>query len=229
VIDAATGAALAWFSTSPETIATHLAGRTWAGVRGTHLSLFTLEGEPPADQPPRRWERIASRECLMPRGDLAEGVVVEPGPPDRVVLWLRGEQGSTPLWTRVVNPWANEASDGGAVRVAVAVLTPFREQAASVLGRLWPWTKEAPGEVRLPNNRRAVPDGPHRDALLVWSADPGTPLTEGTIADLWPERESCRQLGANLFLLAGAQLKTRRRQANVRKPLPAGPPAAGSR
>jgi WD40 repeat protein len=222
VIEAATGAALAWFPSTPESLTTHPGGRTWAGVRGTHLSLFTLEGAPPADEPPQRWERIASGDCLMPCSDLAEGVVVEPGPADRVVLWLRGQAG-TPPWTRVVNPWANEASDGGGVRVAVAVLTPFREKAPGLLGRLWPWGQPAPGEVRLPNNRRAVPEGSHRDAYLAWSADPGRPLTEGQIAEWWPERDGCRRLGTNLFLLTGVQLRTRRRQVG-RSPGAANPP-----
>jgi WD40 repeat protein len=47
VEEAATGRAVAWLPDMVFGLMTHPAGRCWAGVSGSHLYLFTLEGRPP--------------------------------------------------------------------------------------------------------------------------------------------------------------------------------------
>src|SRR5205807_1467948 len=124
-------------------------------------------------------------------------------------LWRRGDQDQhCRHWQRISGHLLAGVPVRDAIHAAAVRVAAFREEFRGDVRRLfdcfWGAPRQAGGRYILPSGEWVQPEGQCRDdAVLAWTVEPGATLDAGRVAELWPGKEACLQLGPNLVLVLG--------------------------
>jgi Tetratricopeptide repeat len=144
------------------------------------------------------------RPLLMP-----DGVLPEPGPAGRVVLWLPGPRsGGYQYWDRIGTvAHASMTAKAGICAIAVAAIRARQWVGGPIGGFLHRLARpRAEHSLTLPDGGTAEQCEPRRtDLVLAWPEGDATSLDEERIRALWREARECRPIGPGLYLVAGVE------------------------
>lgn len=144
---------------------------------------------------------------------LNEGVLQEPTPDDRLILWLpRGRDAGFRYWERVVGAARAEVVEEQGLRATPATSVGARERVRGLLGKLIPRLGGPAGArvLTLPDGGSAEQWGERRtDLMLVWAVDEADPLDESRIRSRWPASRGVEPIGKHLFLASGIEPRVR--------------------
>jgi hypothetical protein len=139
---------------------------------------------------------------------LSEGVLAEPTFEDgRIVLWLpAGDDAEFRHWERVSTVAHAEVAAEQRVCTTPATSLQARQRRRGFFGRLFQRPRPAEGQTwALPDGGAAEQWGERRaDLLLAWAEAGSPPLDEPRARARWPHAQRLQQVGANLFLVSGA-------------------------
>ena len=140
---------------------------------------------------------------------LEPGFLLETTGEGRLVVWL--PEISDPnglLWERVRSVARADMTTDDSVCSLAATGLPTRQRTVGFLGGLLGRIRgeSANKTFALPDGRLVEPCGPRRaDLVLAWTEDGSQFLDEERIRARWPECESVRRLGENLFVVYGVK------------------------
>lgn len=149
-----------------------------------------------------------TRAADWPKFTLDKDVIAEDIASDRLVVWLRlPDAGVEKRWQRIGTVVRGDISvaDGWCSLPAFAI--EARERKPRFFGRILAWVRGEPEKPiwRLPDGSFAEQLGRRQaDLRVVWAGDGAATLDESTIRSRWPECQSVRRLGANLFAIRSA-------------------------
>jgi len=144
-----------------------------------------------------------------------QGVLPEPiSEGSRLVLWIPAERdGSFQYWERVGNVARAEITVEDGLCATAATSIRSRQLLKRSLGQLLRWLRERKGnrDFSLPNGASSQQCGERRtDLMLVWAEDKDSLLDLARVKSRWPQGTRIQQLGRNLFLVSGVEVKVAR-------------------
>jgi tetratricopeptide (TPR) repeat protein len=143
---------------------------------------------------------------------LEEGVLLESNSAEsRVVFWVRADRDSSfQYWERVGSVARAEVTREDGLGATAATSVRARRLHTRSLGHLWRRLRErkAEREFVLPDGTCCQQCGGRRtDQMLVWSEDNDVPIDLSRVKSRWPDVQRVQQLGRNLLLLSGVEVK----------------------
>ncbi|MDR3637873.1 MAG: tetratricopeptide repeat protein [Isosphaeraceae bacterium] len=136
---------------------------------------------------------------------VSDGILHEPSPAGRLVLWLPGERDADHQhWERVGTVVRAAVSNTQGVCSIEVTSVAVRERLGTSLGQAFRRLVGGRSDraLTLPNGKWGEPCGARRyDRRFAWAEDEAAPLDEMRIRAIWPEVQEYRSLGPNLYLL----------------------------
>jgi len=167
------------------------------------------------------WRGFALEQGVLPES-ISEG--------SRLVLWIPADRdGNFQYWERVGNVAHAEITLADGLSATAATSIRARQLKRRSVGQLLRRLREPKGnrDFLLPNGTSCQQCAARRtDLMLVWTEDKDSLLDLARVKSRWPEAKQFQQLGRNLFLVSGVEVKVARGDAGREQDPP--PQSSGS-